>query len=411
MKYSKKISRLLFKYLQGKLTVEEAIVLEQWKQENEDNRLFFEELSKGSISQRLDTAEPLPKNLEERIFNKITTQIPEFQGAVVRMHHHWWKYAASAAAVLVLLVSGTLMLTRHRSDQHVSKVEKVMTNDNDIAAPQGNYASITLADGQKLDLNNSADGTLASQGKIEVIKTADGLIVYKAATGKSSNTVQWNTLTNPRGSNVIGMVLEDGTKVWLNAGSSLTYPVAFIGNERKVSITGEAYFEVTKDKQKPFRLVRDKTEVEVLGTHFNVNAYGDGPFIKVTLLEGSVKVNNGTNSGMLKPGQQARVSDNNINVRSDVNVDQVMAWKNGYFSFDKASATEVMQEIARWYNIEVVYDGEVPDEQFGGELRRSSKLSSVLKILEKSGVNFRIEGNKVRVFRYRRSSFNNYNSY
>jgi ferric-dicitrate binding protein FerR (iron transport regulator) len=137
-------------------------------------------------------------------------------------------------------------------------------------------------------------------------------------------------------------------------------------------------------------------EVEVLGTHFNVNAYGDQQFVKVTLLEGSVKVNNGSKTGLLKPGQQARVDDD-INVRSDVNVDQVMAWKNGYFSFDKATATEVMQELARWYNIEVVYEGDVPDEEFGGELRRNSKLSSVLKILEKSGVNFRIEGNRVTV--------------
>ena len=195
------------------------------------------------------------------------------------------------------------------------------------------------------------------------------------------------------------MVLEDGTKVWLNAGSSLTYPVAFIGNERKVSITGEAYFEVAKNKFKPFTVSRDKMQIEVLGTHFNVNTYGDEDFIKVTLLEGSVKVNNGNKSGLLKPGQQAKLNENIINVHSNVNVDQVMAWKNGYFSFDKASATEVMHEIARWYNIQVAYEGEMPTEQFGGELRRNSKLSSVLKILEKSGVNFRIEGRKVTVFK------------
>jgi transmembrane sensor len=398
MEHSKQISRLLFRYLQGKLTVEEAIKLEKWKQHSEENQQFFEELSKGATSQRFETHEPLPKNLEERIFRKISTQIPGLEGGVVvKIRHHWWKYAASAAVVLVLTVSGILMLTRHRPDQVISKVEKVKAND--VSAPETNYASITLADGKKVDLSNSADGTLASQGKIEVIKTADGLIIYKAATGKTGNTIQWNTLTNPKGSNVIGMVLEDGTKVWLNAGSSLTYPVAFIGNERKVSITGEAYFEVAKNKQKPFRVTRDRIEVEVLGTHFNVNAYGDVPFIKVTLLEGSVKVNNGNKSGLLKPGQQAKVNDDNINVHSDVNVDQVMAWKNGYFSFDKASATEVMKELARWYNIEVVYHGEVPDEKFGGELRRNSKLSSVLKILEKSGVNFHIEGNRVTVFK------------
>jgi transmembrane sensor len=396
MKHSKEISRLLFKYLQGNLTVKEAIALEEWKRQSEENQLFFDKLSKESVaSQRIETEEPLPKNLEDRIFSKISAQIPELQGVVVKMRHHWWKYAASAAAVLVLIVSGIFMLTKHRPEQNISKVEK--TEVHDVQAPEENYATITLADGQKVDLNNSS-GTLAFQGKMDVLKTSDGLIVYKA-TGKTGGEIQWNTLTNPRGSNVIGMVLEDGTKVWLNAGSSLTYPVAFIGNERKVSITGEAYFEVAKNKLKPFTVGRDKMQIEVLGTHFNVNTYGDEAFIKVTLLEGSVKVNHGNKSGLLKPGQQARVNDDIINVRSDVNVDQVMAWKNGYFSFDKASATEVMQEIARWYNIEVVYEGEVPDEQFGGELRRNSRLSSVLRILEKSGVNFRIDGKKVTVFR------------
>jgi transmembrane sensor len=397
MKHSKEISRLLFKYLQGTLTVKEAIALEQWKQQSEENQLFFDKLSNTSIaSQRFETEEALPKNLEDRIFSKISMQIPELQGKVVKMRRHWWKYAASAAAVLVLSVSGIFLLTRPRPEQNISKVEKI--EQHDVAAPEENYATITLADGQKVDLNNSS-GMLASQGKMEVVKTGDGLIVYKAATGKTGGDVQWNTLTNPRGSNVIGMVLEDGTKVWLNAGSSLTYPVAFIGNERKVSITGEAYFEVAKNKLKPFTVSRDKMQIEVLGTHFNVNTYGDEAFIKVTLLEGSVKVNNGGKSGLLKPGQQAKISDDIINVNADVNIEQVMAWKNGYFSFDKASATEVMQEIARWYNIQVAYEGEMPTEQFGGELRRNSKLSSVLKILEKSGVNFRIEGKKVTVFK------------
>jgi transmembrane sensor len=232
-----------------------------------------------------------------------------------------------------------------------------------------------------------------------VIKTAEGLIIYKAATGRIKGKMQFNTLTNPKGSNVIAMILEDGSKVWLNAGSSLTYPVAFIGKERKVSITGEAYFEVAKNKAMPFRITRDGMLVEVLGTHFNVNAYGDEPHMKVTLLEGAVKISSGNVSGLLKPGQQAKVKDNDINVQSDINVDQVMAWKNGYFSFEKAGITEVMRQISRWYNIEVTYEGKVPDENFGGELRRNSKLSSVLKVLEKTGVAFRIENNRVIVSR------------
>jgi ferric-dicitrate binding protein FerR (iron transport regulator) len=395
MSNSKTISRLLFKYLQGTLTPNEEFELEKWKVQSAENQQFFDELSKQAKPQK-NTAEQLKGSLEERIFNKITAQVPELEGNVIRMKTGWWKYAATAAVVLILFGYSIITMMEDRPKQTFAKLENEAV---DVSAPDGNFASITLANGEKVDLNEAADGTLASQGKVQVIKTADGLIVYKAATGRIKGKMQFNTLSNPKGSNIIGMVLEDGTKVWLNAGSSLTYPVAFIGKERKVSITGEAYFEVAKNKAMPFRITREGMVVEVLGTHFNVNAYGDEPHMKVTLLEGSVKISSGNVSGLLKPGQQAKVKDNDINVNTDVNVDQVMAWKNGYFSFEKASIREVMRQIARWYNIEVTYEGEIPDENFGGELRRSSKLSSVLKVLDKSGVKFRIENDRIIVSR------------
>ena len=357
MSNSRTISRLLFKYLQGTLTPEEEYELEKWKLQSAENRQFLERLS-NEATQGIDTDGTIPGTLEEKIFGKIRDKVPELHGNVIRMKGNWWRYAATAAVVLILF----------------------------------GYSIMTM-------INGSSRGTLASQGKVQVIKSADGLIIYKVATGRVRGKMQFNTLANPKGSKVIGMVLEDGTKVWLNAGSSLTYPVAFIGKERKVSITGEAYFEVAKKKSMPFRIMKGEMMVEVLGTHFNVNAYGDEPHMKVTLLEGAVKVSSGNVSGILKPGQQAKVKDNDINVQSDINIDQVMAWKNGYFSFEKAGITEVMRQIARWYNIEVAYDGEIPNERFGGELRRNSKLSSVLKVLEKSGVKFRIENNKVTVFK------------
>jgi ferric-dicitrate binding protein FerR (iron transport regulator) len=396
MSNSKTISRLLFKYLQGTLTPNEEFELEKWKVQSAENQQFFDELSKQAKPQK-NTAEQLKGSLEERIFNKITAQVPELEGNVIRMKGGWWKYAATAAVVLILFGYSVMTMMQDRPKQTLAKLDSAEVED--VAAPDGNFASITLANGEKVDLNDAGNGTLASQGKVQVIKTADGLIIYKAATGRIKGKMQFNTLSNPKGSNVIGMVLEDGTKVWLNAGSSLTYPVAFIGKERKVSITGEAYFEVAKNKAMPFRITREGMVVEVLGTHFNVNAYGDEPHMKVTLLEGAVKISSGDVSGLLKPGQQAKVKNNDINVNSDINVDQVMAWKNGYFSFEKASIKEVMRQIARWYNIEVTYEGEIPDENFGGELRRNSKLSSVLKVLEKSGVKFRIENNRVIVSR------------
>ncbi len=395
MSNSKKISRLLFKYLQGTITTDEAIALQEWRQQSPENEQLFNQLS-TQASARFE-ASSSSQHLEDKIFNKISSAIPELQKNVVPIHRFNWKYVAVAASVLVVLGAGLIMQSNNNTK--VSALATIEhTDTNDVDAPEANYASITLADGQTVNLNGSADGTLASQGKMKVVKTADGLIVYKAAAGQAGKTIQLNTLSNPKGSNVVGMVLEDGTKVWLNAGSSLTYPVAFVGNERSVSITGEAYFEVAKNKRKPFRVRRDNMQIEVLGTHFNVNAFTDDPNMKVTLLEGSVKVYNGKVSGMLKPGQQAKVKNDDINVESGINLDQVMAWKNGYFSFEKASVAEVMGEIARWYNITVVYAGQIPDEHFGGDLRRNSKLSSVLRVLEKSGVKFRIEGNKVTVF-------------
>lgn len=397
MSNSKKISSLLFKYLHSSLTTDEAVLLEEWKRRSPENQQFFDQLKESSISTRMETGQSEPQDREQRIFDRISSQIPELQRKVVTMKRFNWKYAAAAAAV-VLVMSTVLMFTININQENIAA--KVETNDtNDVAAPESNFASITLIDGRKLDLNNSASGALASQGKIEVIKTEEGLIVYKVAEGEAGGTVQLNTLSNPKGSSVIGMVLEDGTKVWLNAGSSLTYPVAFIEKERKVSITGEAYFEVAKNKSKPFTVSRDKMLVQVLGTHFNVNAYGDDPDMKVTLLEGSVKVSNGSATGLLSPGQQAKIKDDNVDVHNDANLDQVMAWKNGFFSFEKASVTAVMREVARWYNIDVVYEGQIPDEYFGGDLRRNAKLSSVLKVLEKTGVKFRITGNQVTVFK------------
>lgn len=398
MSKSTNISGLLFKYLQGTLTTSEAIKLQEWKEQSPANQQFFDELSREAINSRSsDVNQPLEKHLEARIFNKITAQVPELQGNVVKMTRTW-RYSAAAAIALFVIGAAAVMYTTNRTGQAVvAKVDNFTADDVD--APAENFASITLADGQQVDLNNSTEGTLASQGKMEVVKSAEGLIIYRAATGEKSRTVQLNTLTNPKGSNVIGMLLEDGTKVWLNAGSSLTYPVAFIGNERTVTITGEAYFEVAKNKKKPFKVKRDNMEIEVLGTHFNVNAFSDDPDMKVTLLEGSVKVSSGKSSGLLKPGEQAKVKNENINVHSDVSIEQVMAWKNGYFSFERASVADVMRDIARWYNIDVVYEGQIPDEHFGGDLRRNSKLSSILKVLEKTGVKFRIEGTKVSVFR------------
>lgn len=190
-------------------------------------------------------------------------------------------------------------------------------------------------------------------------------------------------------------MLADGSHVWLNTGSSVTYPVAFGKNERKVFVTGEAYFEVAHDASRPFIVKKADMEITVLGTHFNVNAYDDENSIRVTLLEGAVKVKKGHASEMLSPGQQAEVVNTGIAVANTVNTEAVMAWKNGYFHFGNTGIAELMKQLARWYDIDIVYKGEVPQRAFGGEISRNANLSQILNILNESNVKCRLEGKKL----------------
>ncbi len=195
------------------------------------------------------------------------------------------------------------------------------------------------------------------------------------------------------------MTLNDGSKVWLNAGSSITYPVAFVGDERKVTITGEAYFEVAKNAGMPFRVkINESTEIEVLGTHFNVNAYADEASINTTLVEGSVRVTANKKVQLLSPGQQAQVNANAINLIKDADVAQVLAWKDGLFSFKDADLPTVMRQLARWYDVEVQYEGAIPEKEFNGKIGKTLTLNQVLRVLTKTHVNYRIEnGNKITI--------------
>lgn len=302
-----------------------------------------------------------------------------------RVAFTWW---AAASVILLLGAAAYFMYVRKPAD----RAEIVQKADPaDIKAPTGNRATITLAGGNIVYLDSVNNGTIASQQNINVIKTEDGKLVYQSAklTAQGAQLL-YNTLTNPRGSRPIDMTLSDGSRVWLNAGSSLTYPVAFLGNERKVTITGEAYFEVTHDLSKPFIVSREHMEVTVLGTHFNVNAYDDEADVKITLLEGSVRVANGTDSKTIRPGGQAQVKDE-IKIANDVDLDRVMAWKNGYFNFEGAGLAETMRQLERWYDIKVQYANGIPDIHFEGRMSKDIDLAGLLRILKDSEVKFRME--------------------
>ena len=309
-------------------------------------------------------------------------------------HLIWVKYVA-AASVILLLASGSYFVFFKKPPEQQFTAQEVQPG-NDVKAPDQNRAMITLANGKIIYLDSVKNGTIAREGEVAVLKLADGQIVYdNSGTGTESSLMAYNTISNPAGSSVIDIVLADGSRVWLNAASSLTYPVTFSAKERKVSITGEAFFEVAKNASKPFKVQFNETVVEVLGTHFNINAYADEPFSKTTLLEGAIKINNGQQQQILAPGNQAVIKNEYLNVLSNVDTSEAVAWKNKYFQFNSADIETIMRQTARWYNIQVSYKGAIPSDRFTGKISRNVNLSEFLKVLQYSEVNFKIVGEKI----------------
>ena len=311
--------------------------------------------------------------------------------AMTKSNRANWFYRISAAIIIsAVAVGGYFILFRSEKKQPVTISAQIVKKD--IPAPASSNAILTLSNGKTILLDSASNGSLAVQGNIDVVKSADGQIVYN---GKANGEMQYNILTVPKGSKVAGITLADGTKLWLNAGSSVKYPVAFSGNERKVEITGEAYFEVAHNAAIPFKVQKDSMQVTVLGTHFNVNAYEDETDIKVTLLEGAVKINKGKAVGLLKPGQQASIG-RGIKTFNEVDTDEAVAWINGKFQFGEAAdITSVMKQISRWYNVDIEYKGTVAGH-IGGTISRTENVSQVLKMLEMTGVvTFKMNDKKI----------------
>lgn len=259
-----------------------------------------------------------------------------------------------------------------------------------VIKPGGNKAVLILANGSKVVLEDGHKGKIAEQNGVSVSKSADGKITYevsaqKAADGQhqtADEKIGFNTIETPRGGQY-QIDLPDGTKIWLNASSRLTYPTKFIGNERKVTLKGEAYFEVAKNKEMPFKVQFNDATVEVLGTHFNIMSYPDEPGVNATLLEGSIKISKGANQKLIRPGQQANIllNSNNIVVK-DADVEEAVAWKNGNFNFNGVNIHALMRQLCRWYDVGVEYQGNVPENKFVGTIPRSSDIIQVLKVLE-----------------------------
>lgn len=328
----------------------------------------------------------------QQLKNKITPQ--KSKVVMMRMPYK----IAAAASVILLLASGVWLLLQKKQTSVETAQSKNIQLQQNVFAPQTNRATITLADGKTIYLDSLQNGKLLAVEGVEIDKLQDGKIQYR---GNSSSPV-YNTLTNPKGSKQIDITLADGTRVWLNAASSITFPVAFIGNERKVDIKGEAYLEVAHDASKPFKVKKGEMEVTVLGTKFNVNTYEDEADMKVTLLEGSVLVNKISADGntivkqvKIKPGQQAKFSPANIVVENNVNIEEVMAWKNGFFKFNNTTIETLMRQIEKWYDVDIIYEGKVTSH-FVATIPKTVSAQNVFKILEQTGaVHFKIEGKKV----------------
>jgi transmembrane sensor len=399
------IAEIIYNQLQDiSLSVDEQRLLETWLQVPANRLLFEREINAEELKEYLlvlmdkeATGRALAR-FEEKVFGKARAVVSS--PAVHRvsfMRRAWVRYAAA-----LILLAGAWFLFRTTKRARVLPAPAVTITD---VAPGGNKATLILADGSSITLDSANTGRLASQGGTKIIKTANGKIEYEQG-GSATGGVFQNTMRVPRGGQY-QLTLPDGTKVWLNAASSISYPTAFVGKERSVSVGGEVYFEVAKKANMPFRVkVGDRTTILVLGTSFNINAYNDEADIRTTLLEGRVRVQQQLRSRDLAPGQQSVTSGigvsppgNAIRVVENVDVDRVMAWKNGYFDFENVRFEEVMRQLQRWYEIDVVYSNGIPDIPLGGEISRNLKLSDLLKGLEGAGVKFRLEkGRRLVVF-------------
>ncbi|ACT92628.1 FecR family protein [Dyadobacter fermentans] len=353
--------------------------------------------SKHTLSD--ETADDILSSIFSATGERNVIEEPRAHEDETRTRPMWLFKLAAASVVLFLVYGGYRWLNRAKPVPQVAVLQSVYGDD---APAGGNKASLTLADGRTYDLNTITEGNLAVQPGTTIDKSKGEVIYENTANG---GAVAYNVLKTPLGGQY-KIVLPDGSRAWLNAGSSLKYPTAFQGNRRDVEMTGEVYFEIEPDKSRPFLVrVADKNakgkdmEITVLGTHFNISSYGDEPTMQTTLLEGSVRVEKDAVTKVLTPGQQARVATgekSDIAVKT-VDTESVVAWKEGRFEFN-GNIREIMRQISRWYDLDVKYEGDVEKKSFAGTISRKNNVSEVLKMLEMTGgIQFRIDDRKITV--------------
>lgn len=370
-----KAKEILLKYDAGTCTDEEKEWVENWY------------LQLPAKSDQTISSDDLNKDLDLVWLGLPVHQQNTKHKLIPRKASLWPKYAAAAILLMALSIGGILMLKQQTTD-------RLITYKDDVPAG-GNNAILTLADGRKISLNEAADGALVEKTGLSITKTAGGQLIYKVSGATALSG--FNTINTPRGGQY-QVVLPDGTKIWLNAATELKFPTSFANKElREVELRGEAYFEVAHLAKQPFIVKTAQQAVKVLGTHFNISSYPDDIDTKTTLLTGSVSVGSGSNLVMLKPGQQSVKTTSGFKVKN-VDSEVAVAWKNGYFLFNDESLTNIMKEISRWYDVEVVFTGDIGNQHFDGSVSRFKNISEILRKFELTdNVHFKIEGRRITV--------------
>ncbi|MGV3545579.1 MAG: FecR family protein [Pedobacter sp.] len=393
---------LIVKYLNNPEDLTYRLQVEEYRNQSDEHDNFFLETkrlwdlsAKSALLQKVDESVAVA-NLQSRLSSHSTNK----KTKTISLRTKVFRWSA-ASIVLIGLASITYFFS---SRDKVSDINKPYASDFD---PGSNKAVLVLADGRKISLTDIGTGAIAKEAGLSITKTSDGQLIYTVAkettNGESSLRSAFNTIETPKGG-MWQVKLPDGSSVWLNAASSLTYPLAFSGRDKRVvELKGEAYFEVAKDEKHPFIVKTTRQEVEVLGTHFNINSYSDESTVKTTLLEGSVRVKaqqNSLEAETLKPGQQSVLSAEDFSVKN-VDIEEAIAWKNGYFMFNNEKQESIMRKIARWYNVQVEYaDAAARDVTYYGSISRFENVSKVLRKFEQTGeVKFEVEKDKIIVYK------------
>lgn len=395
------ITDLLYKHIREELSAEESIQLQNWVNERPENRIFFDRAS--DIKLLLLNARTKSDNLQdvdlEQAWNDLkkmgwesSTESGETKRNVRSIN---WRRIMAAASITLLISAGAYWWLNLKRPKQENQQQVVKKEEPAKVVPGSFKARLTLADGSVVVLDSAALGKLTTQGGTS-IENKKGQLVYDKKTSANKEKVLYNTLTTGRGESY-SVVLADGTKVWLNAASSLHYPLNFPGNERIVTVEGEAYFEVTKNPHQPFIVQANGMQVRVTGTVFNVNAYAEEKAVTTTLLEGKVQLTSQAHTEMLAPGEQGELLPSGaLRVHKASDIDKVVGWQKGLFVFDHDDVETMMNELARWYDVRVVYKGTIKD-RFTGVISRNVPLSVLLETLERSTAHFKIEDRTITV--------------